>query len=449
MSENDLSSNEETEYDLILDSISKGENVMCHGPGGTGKSYTLRNIARTLHAKNIITYITATTGIAAVNLSDFSEENRLTAQTLHKFAGLQLAEDPIEILLTVINKKPQVKKRWRETQVLIIDEISMLSASFFDKLDAIARFCKHNNKPFGGIQLILSGDFLQLPPVNEKWVFFSNVWEKLDVTVIPFILPKRYPDEDFFHLLLRTRKAQLTMKDVTFLESRKKAYDDYQIKLKNDIANKIIDKSQIKPTILYSTRAEAEAINSEELKKCEGFDVRFDAIDTYECYNGNPRKIDYQKFMDDAIPPLIILRVGAQVILKTNLDVEKGLANGTKGIVTEIFSGGMVEGVRCKWENGEVSMVTRASWSKKDKEGFIEREQIPLILAWALTIHKCQGMTLNYAICDLGPTIFAPGQAYVALSRVRKGEGLLLKSFSHGVIKTDPDAMVYVSYIEN
>jgi ATP-dependent DNA helicase PIF1 len=416
--------------------IENGQSVILHSAGGCGKSHILRALAT--HFANLGKKVccTATTGIAAINLS--VPGVGIAGSTLHSWAGVGLADAPPQKLAARVRHDERARKRWKDTDILIIDEISMAGGEFLDKIDFVGRdIRREKSKPFGGLQIVFSGDFLQLPPVKDKFAFESFAWKEMDIS--PFILeePKRYEDINWFQMLLRFRKAEHTSDDIKFLRTRVAAYQDY---LKNiDTSLKVV-----KPTVLYSKKIDVEYQNNQELEKLPGAYKEFPSIDTFQGFNLHAKYDHYMKPLEDVIPKLIYLKVGAQVMLKANLDIEGGLANGSRGVVVELLS----DSVKVKWINGLITIVSLHVWMQEDKDGKASRTQIPLILAWALTIHKVQGSTLDYAICDVGPSIFCPGQAYVALSRVRSSDGLLLSDFYPASIKADLTALEYVKSLE-
>jgi hypothetical protein len=197
----------------------------------------------------------------------------------------------------------------------------------------------------------------------------------------------------------------------------------------------------VKPTMLYSRKVDVEGENAIELEKLPYGPVTWNATDAFTAIVKKTRKESYVQKMDDAIPPSVTIKVGAQVMLKANVDVSGGLANGSRGVVVRST---YPHGVYVKWMSGLVTLVVPFIWDYNDKYGRISRSQIPLILAWAFTIHKSQSTTLDYAIVNLGTSIFLPGQAYVALSRVRSGRGLFIEELVPRVITCNQDALTYV-----
>lgn len=399
----------------------------------THNTYTLRNIAGILSQQGKMVCCTATTGAAALNLSN--SEMKITATTLHSWAGVGLAREDAKKLFSKVLRNSKAKKRWLYTDILIIDEVSMLGASLVDKLDFIGRNIRNEQKQsFGGLQLIFSGDFLQLPPVKEEWAFESDAWKKIQFTPFIFDQPKRYDDDDYFHMLLRIRNGKCIVDDAKKLRARVKAYKKLQ-----QILGETDSINVIKPTIIYSKRIDVDDHNEQELGKLPGGIIEYVAEDTFTAHNSSANVDHYTRILDDVIPKVISLKIGAQVMLKINLDVEKGLVNGSRGVVLNLDQ----EWVYVRFINGVKTVIPKNTWTADDNDGEVIRSQIPFILAWSLTIHKSQGSTLDYAICDIGSSIFAPGQAYVALSRVRNLKGLFIREFYSPSIKADITALQY------
>lgn len=421
----------------IINSIENKQNVLIHGFGGVGKTYMLMKLSKIL-AMSYKVFNTATTGIAAVNLTIPGE---MIGMTLHKWAGIGRGDQPLQKMTAEILNNNGKLKRWMNTRILFIDEISMLGAALFDTLNVIGQTVRQNfDLPFGGIQLIMIGDFLQLPPVKDKFIFESETWKTMTSTEVGnpgglniFFLeePKRFTDLFYHERLIRIREGTPSSEDMAFLEQRRLKYLQYLKKLPK------MDPLAIKPTVLFSKKIDVEAHNNNELDKLPSQSKEFVAEDHFTPYNNRARYDDYIKPLDDAIPKAILLKVGAQVMLRANLDVPNGLANGSRGVVTEIHE----DSVNVKWMNTRVTIVGDYVWEREDKEGKATRKQIPLTLAWSNTIHKSQGLTLDYAIVDLGPSVFADGQAYVALSRLRSGESLLISDIYSKAIKANKKAI--------
>ena len=430
----------------IVSSVLLKRNVILHAPGGTGKSYMLKKIAKTLGRKGKKVYCTATTGVAAINLND-PDEN-ITASTLHSFAGIGTATETAEKLYSKVYHDDRPRKRWMNADVLIIDEVSMLGAQLLGKIDYVARKIRREEAtPFGGVTLIVSGDFLQLPPVKDNWIFDAQVWEESDF--VPFLLdkPKRYDDGDYFKLLLRIREGIHTNADIEVLQSRVVAYDEWkkgeQLREELRRSGEADVEDEIKPTVLYSKKIDVEEHNLNELRKLPGEEIMYTARDTFVPLSKRARKEFYGPLLNDTIPDTIILKRGAQVMLKYNLDIAAGLVNGSRAVVVDLTH----ISATVKFLNGNVHKIDPIVWKIEDNDAKISRFQIPFILAWGLTFHKSQGSTLDFAICDLGPSVFSPGQAYVALSRVKNLKGLFLSELYPKSIKVDGKAVAYSRYL--
>ena len=379
--------------------IDYNKNYLFHGPGGCGKTVALK----LLHIPSTYkVFYTAATGIAAINLPNGS--------TLHRWAGIGLAKESAEVLAVKVTHV--AKLRWLKADILIIDEISMIGSNLFDKLDYIGRTIRKINLPFGGIRLILSGDFLQLSPINDGWIFNSKVWPTLDLQVILFDKMMRFNDEQYFSMLLRARKGTITDDDVNMLRK----------------CNRPLE-GDIMPTILYARKVNVNDLNIAELNKLDTEERIYES----RCTGMKPE--DAEVMYD--IPHKLRLKIGAQVMLRINLDNK--LVNGSRGIVVGLNSRCVNVKFLCGvfpidahlWEHGDIHLYTSIS-------------QIPLILAWAITIHKSQGSTLDRVKCNLGNSIFTAGQAYIALSRVRNLESLELEHLNRKKIFADGEALTFV-----
>lgn len=420
--------------DRIIDAILNKENILLHSGGGTGKSYLIREITKELLDITKTKFAcTATTGIAALNIN--VPEKKIFASTLHRWSGTGLARESAEKLVGKVEKDPQAKRRWCETDLLIIDEVSMLGAEFFDKLDYIGRRVRGNLlEPFGGLRLFMSGDFLQLPPVKDGWVFSSRAFKELDITPFNLTEPKRYDDIEYFNMLLRIREGTHTRDDEKKLIARHKAYLDL-------IKNQEVNERTILPTVIFSKKVDVESHNTDELDRLETPIFENIAADTFKRYTARGRFEYYENLLNETIPKSVILKEGAQVMLKYNMDVKSGLVNGSRGVITHIDSVGLT--IRVLFLNGSEHEVGKHTWDIEDKDGKASRTQFPLILAYAITAHKSQGMSLDLAVCDIGPSIFSDGQAYVMLSRVRNLNGLYLTDFYPPSIRANKTALKY------
>jgi ATP-dependent DNA helicase PIF1 len=404
-----------------------GKSFFLTGAGGTGKSYVIRSIVEALHKEGKDVALTAMTGCAALLLGK-------GAKTLHSWAGIGLGKESADIIVSKIKKSFKAKKNWLSMDCLIIDEISMMTPDLLDKLDLIGRGVRKNmgKRPFGGLQVILVGDMYQLPPVNKEqenmFVFEADIWKTVINDYVILKTVHRQSDPVFLKILEEARKGKLSQESIAILETRR---------------NNEWKKLEIKPTLLFTRRADVEQINMTQLKKCQGPDVIFKAKTVYSpaafaVHASDQDKTWATEKMDKngAYVPELTLRVGAQVMLLTNKDVEHGLVNGSRGVI-ERFCDGPEPLPMVKFKNGEVIIIERASWASEDLEGF-NREQIPLRLAYAVTIHKAQGATLDCALIDIGDNTFEYGQAYVALSRVKSLDCLYIWDLAPSAFMVHP-----------
>lgn len=420
-----------TDLEIINKAINRN-NIFIHGPSGTGKSCIIAEIAKRLVAMGRTVAITATTGAAAVNVG---------GTTLHRFAGIGLGDKEKFILLKRVMSKRKYVDRWRDTDVLIIDECSMLGGDLFDKIEYVGRNVKdsRSQKPFAGMQVIVSGDLLQLPPIHDVHVFQAKCWKTMEFAVFNLKIPKRYDTKDYFSMLLRVREAEQTSNDIELLKSRHQAYLDI-----DDIST-----WEIQPTIIYSYKIDVSEYNERKLDELPGEALVCKADDSFTFKRGDSTEEQreyYKKMLSDAIPEYVALKKGAQVILKKNLDVDSGLVNGSRGVVMALNTTAKVATV--KFCNEVLAPIAYEMWELDDDDAIVSRMQIPLVLGWACTVHSSQGSTLDLAICDGGDSIFSPGQFYVAIGRVRSVEGLYLSDFNPKVIRCDKVARSFVRSLE-
>lgn len=412
----------------IIKLFNEGKNILMLGSAGSGKS-TILNKIKFLSSKNIA--VTSTTGISAFNIKGC---------TIHSFSGIGTGEDPLEKLLYRIDKGSSGQVI-RNLDVLIIDEISMLSAELFEKLNYIYQQIRNNPKPFGGVQLIFSGDLYQLQPVfnrnehlfgtqDRRLIFqskdFNNIFSKSKDNIV--VLKKNYRQNDpiFINMLMRIRTGCHTDTDLELLNTRftEPVEDDY--------------------VELVVTNKQALATNMGRLSKLDtveyNFFTSFNKIgDEYDCEK-LIRELSNQFKQREIFT--IALKVGARVMLIKNVNTAIGLINGTTGTVTDIDR----ECVSVKFDHlEEIVIIQLEKWELEYKKSKVIATQIPLILGYSLTINKAQGLTLERALLDLD-RCFSDGQVYVALSRLRNLEGLYLKSFDHNKIKCNK---LVTKFLEN
>ncbi|XP_072525236.1 ATP-dependent DNA helicase PIF1 [Salminus brasiliensis] len=401
------------EQAAVLDAVLSGKNIFFTGSAGTGKSFLLKRIVGSLPPKS--TYATASTGVAACHIG---------GTTLHNFAGIGSGSAPLEQCLELA-QRPGVRQHWTGCKHLIIDEISMVEAQFFDKLEAIARSIRRSTEPFGGIQLIVCGDFLQLPPVTKgkektSFSFQARSWRKCIHVNMELTEVRRQTDRAFISLLQAVRVGRVTEEVTSQL-------------LKS--ANNRIERDGILATRLCTHKDDVELTNENKLKQLPGPLRGFEAVDSDPML---VKTIDAQS----PVGAMLQLKVGAQVMLTKNLDVQRGLVNGARGVVVDFLLGS--QGLpRVRFLCGAVEVIKRERWMFKTGGGlYLSRQQLPLKLAWAISIHKSQGMTLDCVEISLA-RVFESGQAYVALSRARSLEGLRVMDFDPRVVQANQDVLQF------
>jgi ATP-dependent DNA helicase PIF1 len=408
------------EQKYALKSFQEGNSIFLTGPAGTGKSVTLKKMIEHCEMEGNANGVTATTGSAAFLIG---------GKTIHSYLSLGLAKDSAkEIFEYTRRNRPHTIKKIRALKVLIIDEISMLDIELFDKVSEYLSLARYNSKPFGGLQLVLTGDFCQLEPVNGDYCFKSELWEKLNLDIIYLNkMVRQDGDKKFQKMLMQLRYGKCT--DKTF---------ESLLKLKD---NKI---TTIKPTILYPNKWNVEKINSAEYKKLidSGAEKKVYEVQLPTVKKNKDKATTWLKTLD--IPESIELCVGSQVVVTTNIDQEKGIVNGTRGCITELKN----KSVMIKKVNGSLFEIEyHKNISIEDKDVYIC--QMPLKLAYALTIHKSQGMTLDAIEIDIGENTFAAGQAYTALSRAQSLKSVCIKSISKKSFITKDSVLEFYKKIED
>ena len=399
--------------------MARGENIFITGAGGVGKTALIKMFMKIYHKSRQIV-LTSTTGTSALLLN---------GTTIHSYLGIGYGNNSVDALVDKICVWGWLRKRWLNIECLIIDEISMLDPDLFDKLEEIARRIRRNDKPFGGIQLILSGDFCQLPCVGkDKFCFEATSWNKCIKRTVYLTEIIRQSDTKFQEVLNKVRIGIIDKKVKRVLNSR------IGIELQNEY--------NIKPTKLYSRNCEVDYINDEELDILakDGRQFYEYVMETILYYNVSNKSNVKDKFLKNCTAPEVLqLCVGAQVMLLKNLDIQNGLANGSRGVVTEFINDIPV----VRFLNGVKRAIDYDIWEVTENEKKILRvNQIPLRVAYAISIHKCQGCTLDYAEIDLS-SVFEYGMAYVALSRVKSLDGLSIVDIDYESICTHPMALEY------
>jgi len=387
-----------------------GYNVFITGAAGSGKTYLLKKYIDYLRTHGVGVGVTASTGIAATHLD---------GTTIHSWSGLGIKEALTEDELKKLSRKPYLKERFKKTHVLIIDEVSMLSQEQFESLDLICRKLKKNEEPFGGMQIILGGDFFQLPPVGKEdsFVCESLLWKTANFKICYLEEQYRHLDKKFIYLLDSVRQNQVLGQALDLLKK--------SLTGEKDISHIT--------TKLYTHNANVDEINNQELEAMPGKAVSY----TMSCY-GDEHLVKNLKNSCLASEELVLKKGALVMFLKNNFDL--GYVNGTIGTVSECEPGNNPVVLT---RDGRYITVPLASWEIEDELGknvLAMVQQYPLRLAWAMTVHKSQGITLDEALIDLSHS-FTPGMGYVALSRVRTLEGLHLLGFNDIALKVSKKAI--------
>lgn len=416
--------------------LNAGANVFLTGAPGAGKTYVLNQFVKQARQRGASVAVTASTGIAATHLN---------GQTIHSWSGVGVAQVMTDTLLKQI--KTRRGKRIRATDILVIDEISMMHAWLFDMVDQACRVVRRSPEPFGGLQVVMSGDLFQLPPVSNTrrdrelvapppelvamreryakagrnpngFVTESLVWPELNPIVCYLTEQHRQDTGQLLDVLTDIRQGTVTDTDRQALDTRigvEPAGDDVAISL-------------------YPNNRQADALNDSKLVQINEPEHRFEAESS-----GQVSLIKRLKSTMLA-PEKLSLKVGAAVMALRN-DTNQQYVNGSLGTVVDFVSTTEGEYPMVDFENGHTVIMQPAAWEMMDGETVLASvKQVPLRCAWAITIHKSQGMTFDRARMDLRRT-FAPGMGYVALSRVESMDGLYLDGINERAFLVSPEAV--------
>jgi ATP-dependent DNA helicase PIF1 len=409
------------------DKIIEGKSLFVTGSSGTGKSELIKRVTVELtkrYFKNIA--ITSTTGVSA---------NIIGGRTLHSYLGIGLGTSSYKKLLSMIKERPMILARWRHLDILLIDEISLLSVELFEKLELLARTIRKNSNSFGGITLLLFGDFLQLPVVrsntddNQKLLFESPVFKKCITETIYLTQIMRQKDERFAYILNKIRMGEITDEVKEVLQSREIKY---------------ISKEGFIPTMLVSTNQEVDRINKKYYDKLIGTEYK------YELRKKWYKNIAYKEKYDNLIrfEEELTLKENAQVVYLVNSPNNLNLYNGSRGVIKR-FEGGLP--VVLFTTNGKETFEEMISDSTLDiieeDKVVLSYTQLPIKLAYCMTTHKAQGMSISLIRVILSK-FFEFSQAYVALSRVRSLEGLYIRGLNTNLIKANPKCVAFYKALE-
>ena len=376
-----------------------GSNVFLTGEPGAGKTYTLNQYIEQAEEKGLSVAVTASTGIAASHIG---------GTTIHSWSGLGIADVLTPELLKKLEFNRRVVKRYRNTDVLVIDEVSMLHGARLDMVNMVAKTLRNSARPFGGIQVILIGDLFQLPPVTRDsdifdFVHNSKSWKELDLRICYLTEQHRQEGEDpLLDILRAMRHGDVNADQRKLLSNRSYTEGDNM-------------------TRLFSHNVDVDFINHQKLELLPGKPKKYMMHSSGDNY-----KVEALK-RGVLAPEELLLKQGAEVMFVAN-NFEKRFVNGTRGKV--IGFNKKTNDPIVLTQDGRKIRVEEHSWKMKEDDHLVaEVIQLPLRLAWAITVHKSQGMSLDSALVDLSKA-FTPGMGYVALSRVRSLKGLFLQGIN-------------------
>ncbi|MFH1393083.1 MAG: PIF1 family DEAD/DEAH box helicase [Patescibacteria group bacterium] len=408
-----------------LSILKSGVNVFLTGEPGSGKTHTVNEFAAYLRERGIEPAITASTGIAATHIG---------GMTIHSWSGIGIKTRLEGYDLDKIAANKRIIKHIRRAKTLIIDEVSMLSPGTLDMVDAVCREINQNSDPFGGIQIVLVGDFFQLPPIvraaeegdeqfalieksSARFAYDSFVWKRAKLAVCYLTEQYRQDDSKFLSLLSAIRNNTFDADHLICIETRK-------------INNRAAPAGAPK---LFSHNADVDRVNNEVLAKIPGRSQIFNMS------SQGPSPLVSALKRGCLSPETLYLKVGAAVMFTKN-SPKGSFVNGTLGTVEEFYKNGGYPTIKTR--SGKRIKVEPMDWAMEE-DGKIRAKitQLPLRLAWAITVHKSQGMSLDEAVMDLS-SVFEFGQGYVALSRVRRLSGLHLLGWNDQTFRVHPDVLI-------
>ncbi|MEK7188014.1 MAG: helix-turn-helix domain-containing protein [Patescibacteria group bacterium] len=405
--------------------LKTGASVFLTGEPGSGKSHTINRFVTWLREHDIRVAITASTGIAATHIS---------GSTIHSWSGIGVRKELTKFDLQRILKNKSAVRRIRDARTLIIDEISMLSANTFTLAETTCRVIRGNSMPFGGLQVVLVGDFFQLPPIiardeednlkgapseilmtekQNSFAFNAPAWHALNLHTCYLSEQYRQDDTKFLEILSAIRSGRVSAEHRNTLETR--------------LARQVTDGT----TQFFSHNAEVDRVNSAKLEQLSGEALLF-AMESH-----GPKQLVLRLKNGCLSPETLALKVGARVMFTKNDTRQHRFVNGTLGTVIGFSKEN--DGPIVKTNTGLNIVAEPVDWSMEEGGRVLASvTQIPLRLAWAITVHKSQGMSLDAAHMDLRDT-FEYGQGYVAISRVRTLAGLSLVGFNERALEVHPD----------
>jgi len=392
-----------------LSILQLGVNVFLTGEPGAGKTHTINEYIKWLRERGVEPSVTASTGIAATHVN---------GMTIHSWSGIGIKKNVSDFDIEMIQAREKTALRMVQAKILIIDEISMLDSATLESVDRVLRTLRRrpmmDEQPFGGLQVILVGDFFQLPPVSRseavQFAFESRAWKDLNPVVCYLSEQHRQEDSVFLDLLSAVRRSEV---------------EDYHYETLQSRMN--VD-TKTTATRLHTHNADADRVNDESLAKVD------EKSHVFHMTSRGARTLVEALKQNCLSPETLTLKVGARVMFTRN-NFDEGYVNGTLGEVVEFEVNG---NPIVKTKSGRRIEAVQGEWSITDGAKILAQiKQIPLRLAWAITVHKSQGMSLDAAVIDLSQA-FEFGQGYVALSRVRSLEGLYLEGLNDRALMLHP-----------
>jgi ATP-dependent DNA helicase PIF1 len=392
--------------ETALDILKTGANVFLTGEPGAGKTHVINRYITWLENAGLTVAVTASTGIAATHIG---------GMTIHSWSGIGIKDSLSPYDVEAIVSKEKTVKRMKAAQVLVIDEISMLDGKVLDMVDTVLKAARGNVEAFGGMQVILVGDFFQLPPVTRagdilRYAFESQAWKRLNPLICYITEQYRQEDEMLLSLLNSIRKNEIEEEHYTLLQQQTE-----------------ITFEQLEPTRLYTHNADVDSVNNAKLAELAG------PAHTYKMQSIGRKPLVESLVKNCLSPEVLVLKEDAMVMCTKN-NFEAGYVNGTLARVVDFKEGLPV----IELLDGTKITIKPVTWEVvEDKKILASIEQLPLRLAWAITVHKSQGMSLDAAEVDLSKA-FVYGQGYVALSRVRSLAGLKVNGMHPNALMVDP-----------